>query len=222
MLHQQTQTPPAAPPAPTVPANLGQNLGQNLGGMINGIVNNALQSAGAAVQGELASAIARRDAIQAQLDAATSGSQRRSLQSKLDRANQEVEKLNRAVDQLQGGEAKLASRVAPQTHGGFGTSTAPPFNPPDEVPTTMIITVVGIIFIGFPIAIAFARLLWKRATSVGAAAAAPQQMSVDQTHRFDRLEQAVDAVAIEIERISENQRYLTKVLAEGAEKKIAG
>ena len=32
--------------------------------------------------------------------------------------------------------------------------------------------------------------------------------------RFDRLEQAVDAIAIEVERISENQRFLTKLLAE--------
>lgn len=32
--------------------------------------------------------------------------------------------------------------------------------------------------------------------------------------RMDRLEQAVDAIAIEIERVSEAQRYTTKLLAE--------
>jgi hypothetical protein len=32
--------------------------------------------------------------------------------------------------------------------------------------------------------------------------------------RLDRLEQAVDAIAIEIERISEGQRFVTRVLAE--------
>jgi hypothetical protein len=32
--------------------------------------------------------------------------------------------------------------------------------------------------------------------------------------RLDRLEQAVDAIAIEIERISEGQRFVTRVLAQ--------
>ena len=34
------------------------------------------------------------------------------------------------------------------------------------------------------------------------------------TPRFDRLEQAVDAIAIEVERVSEGQRFVTKVLTE--------
>ena len=32
--------------------------------------------------------------------------------------------------------------------------------------------------------------------------------------RLDRLEQAVDAIAIEVERIAEGQRFVTKVMAE--------
>ena len=37
-----------------------------------------------------------------------------------------------------------------------------------------------------------------------------------QDARFDRLEQAVEAVAIEVERIAEGQRFVTKLLAERA------
>ena len=33
--------------------------------------------------------------------------------------------------------------------------------------------------------------------------------------RFTRLEQAVDSVAIEVERVSEGQRFVTRILAEG-------
>jgi hypothetical protein len=33
---------------------------------------------------------------------------------------------------------------------------------------------------------------------------------------MERLEQAVDAIAIEIERVSEGQRYMTRLLTEGA------
>ena len=38
--------------------------------------------------------------------------------------------------------------------------------------------------------------------------------SAEYESRFDRLEQAVDAIALEIERVGESQRYQTKLLAE--------
>jgi hypothetical protein len=43
---------------------------------------------------------------------------------------------------------------------------------------------------------------------------ATQTSSIDQDARMERLEQAVDAIALEIERVGESQRYQTKVLAE--------
>jgi hypothetical protein len=196
----------------------GQDLGQNLGDAIKGAVSGALQTAAVEVRAELARATARRDAIQAQLDATTSRSQQRSLQAQLEKANVEVDKLTEAATKLESKAGGLS--VADGPGRTFGSSTAPPPalpSNPDYIPEQMIITVVGIVFIGFPLSIAFARLLWRRATHIGAPAQ-PAQMSADQGQRFDRLEQAVDAVAIEIERISENQRYLTKVLADGQEK----
>lgn len=42
----------------------------------------------------------------------------------------------------------------------------------------------------------------------------PDRGSLEASARLARLEQAVDAVAIEVERMSENQRFLTRVLAE--------
>ena len=39
-------------------------------------------------------------------------------------------------------------------------------------------------------------------------------ISADVENRLERIEQAVEAVAIEVERISESQRYLTKLMAE--------
>jgi hypothetical protein len=34
-------------------------------------------------------------------------------------------------------------------------------------------------------------------------------------NRLERIEQAVDAIAVEVERISEGQRFTTKLLSEG-------
>lgn len=40
------------------------------------------------------------------------------------------------------------------------------------------------------------------------------QLSADSTDRFDRLERGVEAIAIEVERISEGQRFVTKMMSE--------
>jgi hypothetical protein len=41
-------------------------------------------------------------------------------------------------------------------------------------------------------------------------------MSADVLARLERMEQALDAIAVEVERISEGQRFTTKLLAERA------
>ena len=65
----------------------------------------------------------------------------------------------------------------------------------------------AVIAIGFPIARAIAR----RTDRQGAAAPGAD---VDTRARLERIEQAVDAIAIEVERISEGQRFTTKLMGE--------
>lgn len=62
-----------------------------------------------------------------------------------------------------------------------------------------------------PMALAFARLLWKRGTR---AARQPTEEQRANAERLERLEQAVDAIAIEVERVGEAQRYQARVLSE--------
>jgi Zn-dependent protease with chaperone function len=42
----------------------------------------------------------------------------------------------------------------------------------------------------------------------------PAALPTDLTLRLERMEQAIDSIAIEVERISEGQRFTTKLLAE--------
>jgi hypothetical protein len=193
-MHQgTTPTPPPAPISPQVPSDLGT--------IIRGTVNEALQSVSAELNGELARAVARKADLQAQLATATGSSQRARIQRQIAQSNEEISKLESTI-------GKLATKTTPSV----GRPTLPPnFRMDDVVPTRMIISVVGIIFIGFPLAIAFARIMWRRASHAPSPTA---PLSVDATRRFDHLEQSVDAIAIEVERISENQRYLTKLLSE--------
>ena len=65
---------------------------------------------------------------------------------------------------------------------------------------------MAVIVIGLPIARAIGRLIDRRAS-------APALNSRDTQPQLVRIEQAVEAMAIEIERISESQRYLTRLQA---------
>jgi hypothetical protein len=68
---------------------------------------------------------------------------------------------------------------------------------------------VFMIFVLAPIAFAAARMMWKR-TNRPVAAPLPNEAS----QRLERLEQGMDAIAIEIERVSEGQRFVTRLLSE--------
>lgn len=73
------------------------------------------------------------------------------------------------------------------------------------------VSVLSILFVLTPIALAVTRLLWKRGTR---AATQPSEEQRANSERLERLEQAVDAIAIEVERVGEAQRYQGRVLTE--------
>jgi hypothetical protein len=66
------------------------------------------------------------------------------------------------------------------------------------------------LFVLAPLAIAVARNLWKRA----ARPPAPPAIDAETAERLRRLEQGIDSIALEVERISEGQRFVTKLMSE--------
>jgi hypothetical protein len=78
--------------------------------------------------------------------------------------------------------------------------------PGELIPIVMFIC-VAITAIGVPIARALAKRL-ERGPLPG------PSTSSDVQARLERMEQAIDSIAIEVERISEGQRFTTKLLAE--------
>lgn len=84
----------------------------------------------------------------------------------------------------------------------------PGFIPPEAVSIVQSFFItVAVIALGIPIIRALTRRFVDRPP------AAPS-ISADVHDRLERIEQALDTVAIEVERISESQRYLTKLMAE--------
>lgn len=75
----------------------------------------------------------------------------------------------------------------------------------------MVFGMITICVIGLPLARAFAR----RMDAKSAQPRTPPEV----IERLERMEQAIDSIAVEVERISEGQRFTAKLLAErpGAE-----
>ncbi len=68
-----------------------------------------------------------------------------------------------------------------------------------------------------PTSLAFARRIWRR----GSRHSAPIGISPEIDERLTRLEQAMDAVAVEVERVGEGQRYVTRILGAGPAQPVA-
>jgi hypothetical protein len=115
--------------------------------------------------------------------------------------------------------AEANARVA-QASAVLGAIVPPPprpiiqrSGPPEEV---FILGSVFVIFVLMPLAVGFARRLWKRS------ATAVMEMPREMAERFTRLEQAVDAVAVELERVGEGQRFVTNLFAEQGQRALGG
>jgi len=81
--------------------------------------------------------------------------------------------------------------------------------PPQAVDLAIAFFVtVAVIIIGLPLARAFARRMDRRSAA---------QVSPEVTSQLAHLNQAVDAIALEVERISEGQRFTTRLLSEQRE-----
>lgn len=73
------------------------------------------------------------------------------------------------------------------------------------VPISFFVTVI-FVAVGLPLARAKARAL-DRASQM-------PKVPAEVSQRLERMEQAIDAIAVEVERISEGQRFTTKLLAD--------
>lgn len=90
-----------------------------------------------------------------------------------------------------------------------GAIVEPPPRTPDTFSETVTpVAIVFTLFVLFPLTITWSRRLWKR----GATIVAPVPAAV--TNTLEQMSAAVDAMALEVERIGEGQRFITRVMAD--------
>jgi hypothetical protein len=162
----------------------------------------AIVKARSAINTQLSSAVERRNELAAALQK-TTGADRAGLE-------QRMKLLDERILQLETDLATTGRAVAAPEN--LTASSGVASNPFDRLPqeALIVLPVLFILFVLSPIAFAIARLLWKRATAMtsGTVTSATDD-------RLVRLEQAIDSVAVEMERVSEGQRFVTRLLTEG-------
>ena len=168
---------------------------------------------------EVASLKARREALSDQLISAdgrrkelsrlarsATGADKAGLEQRIGVLDARLARLETDIDEtgklLASTPAALAS-----TRGGpsFRFANRSGDNMLNSIPIVAILSV----FVFFPLAIAIARNIWRRGSLPRVAG--PDRESAQ---RLERMEQAMEAIAIEIERVSEGQRFVTRLMSE--------
>jgi hypothetical protein len=182
---------PAPPPFVVTPQLLTRGDVNALHGRVNELAN------------QLKAATSRRSQVQQQLRGAV-GADKAGLEQRLGVLDQRIARIEADIDeagrQLSSTEAQKAGSTADP---GRGSRT-------DRADVMTPVLVCFVLFVLAPIAISMARSIWKRGSG-----ASRQAVSPENNERMVRMEQAIDSIAIEIERVSEGQRFVTRLLAEG-------
>lgn len=202
-MQEPTPGQPAVPPPPVIRIEQGPgNAAQTLELPMTRAEIAAIRSRRSELSNQLISASNRREELAGQLRKAT-GADRAGLEQRIGVLDQRIVQLESDIAetgrQLTGAPAGfLTSTRADGVLGGFSSG---------EV---LAGGIVFTIFVLAPLAVGASRMMWKRAASGPVRSMLPPETA----GRLERIEQAVEAIAIEVERVSEGQRFVTKLMSE--------
>ena len=143
-----------------------------------------------------------RREISAQLQQLPAGPEKTAMETRLTDIAGRIS----AVDQML---ASNAASLAQASAIPGAVVEPPPYvrqGPPEEA---YVVGTIFMVIVLLPLSIALARRVWRRSAAV--VTSFPREL-VD---RRSRMEQAVEATAVEVERIGEGQRFLTRLFTEG-------
>ena len=164
----------------------------------------ALRARRSELSNQLVSAAGRRSSLAAELNRTADPAARAGLESRiavLDKRMIQLENDIAQTGQMLSSDAAARVAVTEQANSPFGLDT-------NDVAR---ISFAFFFLVGLPLAIGAARMMWKRSSRP-----IVPPITTASAERLARLEQSMDAVAVEIERISEGQRFVTKLLSEKA------
>lgn len=201
LMQAQTVEQPSVPPQPVIRIEQGPGgPAQTLAIPMTRADIAAIRARRGELSNQLISASNRREELAGQLRQA-SGADRAGLEQRIGVLDQRIVQLESDIAEtgrlLTGAPAGLAS-TSEAMFGGFKSG---------EV---LAGGIVFTIFVLAPLAVGASRMMWKRAAAGPVRSVIPPETA----GRLERIEQAVEAIAIEVERVSEGQRFVTKLMSD--------
>jgi hypothetical protein len=198
-------TPQVAPPAqPTFVIQDGTDGGSfTLSRPLSSREVAALKARRSELSDQLQSVDSRRSKLLSQLRSTGDQTAVKGLEERLallDKRQLQLESdLAATGQQLSSASAGLTATAGLSSFNGLGSGQV------------VAISIVGMIFVLMPLAVGFMKMLIRRSNRPPL----PPAALAETAQRLERLESAVDTIAVEIERISEGQRFVTKLLSDG-------
>ena len=202
----QLPSPPAPPATPAPGSSIAIPAPTNELGLFTGVPRTteelrALREQRTELSNQLTSAAGRREGLVKDLVGAT-GANRAGIEAR-------IQQLDQRILQIEGDIASTGKLIA-----GARGATLQPASPSDgfnymQIDLTAIVAILSV-FVLAPLAVTYARNMWRK----GSVPKVDDQLARDNADRLARMESAVDSIALEVERISEGQRFVTKLLAE--------
>jgi chaperonin cofactor prefoldin len=150
---------------------------------------------------QLSSAANRRERLVRELNSAPPGPARSGLE-------QRVGVLDQRMVQIESDMAETGRQLSTTQAGILSSQQQTAFGGLSRGDVRAMSSLF-IIFVLAPLAIAAARNMWKRGSRP-----APLPPDLENARKMEQLQQSVDTIAVEMERVSEGQRFVTKLLSE--------
>jgi hypothetical protein len=158
-------------------------------------------------------ATTRELAQQARAQAQQAGEQAEQAREQAERIREQAERIREEVER----EVRGSIPPPPPPPGQRPHIEVRPWEHEPSIPPQAV-DIVGMLTFGTAAVLILRPLMRAFANRFERRGAPPTALPPEVTAHMQRLEQAIEAVAIEVERISEGQRYTTKLLAERAGK----
>ncbi len=204
-MQEQLPTPAIAPPAlpaPQAPGTPGSPRIEFPGQTSAAAVYEALKAQRTELRNQLESLEDKRRELSQRLEEPTlNATDRKGIEQRVTEVDQRISAIDKQIGES---EARIASAAAVPG----AVVKEPPVQregPPEEV---FVLGGMFIVIVLLPLSIAMARRIWRR--GVATITSLPAELM----ERLTRLEQGVDAIAVEVERIGEGQRYMARLAAD--------
>jgi hypothetical protein len=197
-----TPAPAPLPPLPAVPAQ-GVSVAPPVEGATAADIYQALKAQRRVLGDQLESLEDKRRDLSQRLEEQPmiAGADRKGIEARITEIDGRIAAVEKQISQS---DAQIANQAAVP-----GAAVQPPEprrqGPPEEA---WVLGGMFIVIVLLPLSIAMARRIWRRGV------ATITQLPAELSERLSRLEQGMDAVAVEVERIGEGQRYMSRLMGE--------